>query len=79
MTTTWKTMSKTTTNSDKQPKEAAFVQELKEKGSVTLTASTREELAGMVDEIPASVKYSAGAVGRSKENGLFSLRIDLNN
>lgn len=72
-------MSNTTKNSDKQPKEAAFVQELKEKGSVTLTASTREELSAMIDEIPASVKYSAGAVGRSKDDGTLTLRIDLNN
>ena len=71
-------MSNTTKNSEKQPKEAAFVQELKEKGSVMLKAKTHEELSAMIDEIPASVKYSAGAVGRSKDDGTLTLRIDLN-
>lgn len=71
-------MSKKTTNSDKQPNAAAFMEELKAKGTVMLKAKTHEELSAMIDEIPASVKYSAGAVGCSKDDGTLTLRIDLN-
>ena len=44
-----------------------------------LTAKTREELAEMVNDIPADVKYGAGAVGKNPDTGLFSLRIDITN
>ena len=54
------------------------MEELKAKGTVMLKAKTHEELSAMIDEIPASVKYSAGAVGRSKDDGTLTLRIDLN-
>lgn len=66
-------MSKNTTE-NKQP---AYIDELLNNGTVTLTASSREELAEMVNNIPANVRYGAGAVGRNLETGKFSLRIDL--
>lgn len=55
----------------------AYVDDLTKNGTVTLTAKTRDELAKMTSEIPADVKYSAGAVGRNFETGVFTLRLDI--
>ena len=55
----------------------AFVEELMKKGSAILRAKTREELAEMVDDIPADIKYGAGAVGQSREDGTFRLMVEL--
>ena len=57
----------------------AFVKELLEKGTAILTAKTREELADMVNDIPANVRYGAGAVGYNPETGAFTLRVDIIN
>lgn len=57
----------------------AFVQELKENGRAVLTAKSREELAEMLNQIPADIRYMAGAVDHSQETGIYSLRIDINN
>ena len=59
--------------------QPAYVKELLENGTATLTAKTREELAEMVNAIPADVRYGAGAVGFNPETGDFSLRIDITN
>ena len=65
---------KTETTETKQP---AFVQELLEYGTVTIMATTRDELAGMVNDIPADCSYGVGAVGYDMDRGVFTLRIDL--
>ena len=57
----------------------AFVKELLEKGTAVLTAKTRDELAEMVNDIPADVRYGAGAVGFNYETGDFTLRVDIIN
>ena len=57
----------------------AYVKELMEKGAVVLTGRTPDELAEMVDNIPAECHYGAGAVGKNPDTGLFSLRIDITN
>jgi hypothetical protein len=57
----------------------AFVKELLEKGTAILTAKTRDELAEMVNNIPADVRYGAGAVGFNHETGDFTLRVDIIN
>jgi hypothetical protein len=67
-------MSKKTSTENQQP---AFVEELLKNGTVILTAKTREELAEMVNDIPADCHYGAGAVGKNPDTGLFSLRIDI--
>ena len=68
-------MSKKTTNSETQ--QPAFVEDLLKNGTTTLTSLTREEFDAMLADIPADVKYGAGAIGRNSETGLLSLRIDL--
>ena len=50
--------------------------ELLKNGNVTLKAKTREDLAAMVNDIPADVKYCAGAVGQNFDEGCFTLRVD---
>lgn len=72
-------MGKKTDNTQEQVKKTApaFVEELFKKGSAILKAKTREELAEMVDDIPADVKYGAGAVGQSREDGTFLLMVEL--
>lgn len=55
----------------------AFVQELLSKGTAIITASSPEALAEIVNDIPAECKYAAGAVGRNRETGEYSLRLDL--
>lgn len=69
-------MSKTTKNEDAEAKMPDFLAELKDKGTVTLTATSREELAEMVADIPADIRYGAGAVGKTVE-GVYSLRLDI--
>jgi hypothetical protein len=54
----------------------AVVDELLKNGTAILRAKTRDELAEMVNQIPADCKYIAGAVGRSKDDGTFSIQID---
>ena len=65
-----------------QPAESgspAFMKELLETGTTILTAKSRDELAEMVNDIPADCSYGAGAVGYNPETGLFSLRLDIIN
>ena len=64
-------------NAQAQEKQPAYVAELLLNGTVTLTASSREDLTAMVNDIPAECSYGAGAVGRHPETGEYSLRIDL--
>ena len=69
-------MSKKTKNEDAEAKMPDFLDELKDKGTVTLTATSREELVEMIADIPADIKYGAGAVGKTIE-GVYSLRLDI--
>ena len=57
--------------------QPAFIKQLLETGTTILTAKTRDELAAMVNDIPADCSYMAGSVGYTYETGLYSLRIDL--
>ena len=68
---------KKTAQNPEQPQQPAYIAELLEHGTVTLTAKTREGIAEMVDTIPAETRYAAGAVGKNNETGDFSLRLDL--
>ena len=66
------TMSKKTNT--EQP---AFVEELLKNGTTTITAKSRDELAEMVNDIPADVHYGAGAVGFNHDTATYSLRLDI--
>ena len=53
--------------------------DLLKNGTAILTAKTREELAEMVNVIPANVKYGVGAVGFNPDAGVFTLLVDITN
>ena len=67
------------TNESAEPKQPAYVGDLLLNGTAVLTAKTREELADMVNDIPANVRYGAGAAGYNPETGAFTLRVDIIN
>ena len=57
--------------------QPAYIAELLDKGTVTLTATEREDFVDLIDAIPADTRYAAGAIGKNPETGIFSLRLDL--
>ena len=59
--------------------QPGYVTELLEKGTVILRAASRDEFGEMIDVIPASVRYAAGAIGKNPTTGLYQLRIDIIN
>ena len=59
--------------------QPSYIEDLLKNGTAILTASSREELAEMVDNIPAECHYGAGAVCKDRETGVFSLRLDITN
>ena len=65
---------KTQAKANEQP---GYVTELLEKGTVILRATSRDEFGEMIDTIPASVRYAAGAIGKNPTSGLYTLRLDL--
>lgn len=64
---------------DNQNQQPAHVAELLLNGTVVLTAKTRDELAEMVNNIPADCHYAVGAIGHNPDTGDFSLRVDITN
>ena len=54
-----------------------YVKELLEKGAVVLTGRTPDELAEMVDNIPADVAYYAGGISHYYDTGLYRLQVNL--
>ena len=67
---------KTQAKANEQP---GYVTELLEKGTVILRAASRDEFGEMINTIPASVRYAAGAIGKNPTTGLYQLRIDIIN
>ena len=72
-------MSKKTQQTTEETKQTPFVEELLKNGTTVLTAKTRDELAEIVNDIPADVKYGVGAVGFNPDAGVFTLRVDITN
>ena len=65
-------MSKKTDN--EQP---TYIDELLKNGTAVLSAKKRDELAEMLNDIPADCKYAVGAVGRSHDGCTYTLRVDI--
>ena len=57
--------------------QSAYVEELLKNGTAVLSAKSRDELAEMVNGIPADVRYAVGAVGRKQDGSAYTLRVDL--
>ena len=53
-----------------------YVKELLEKGVVVLSGRSREELAEMLDNIPADCSYYAGCITKSYDTGLYRLQVN---
>ena len=70
---------KTQAEQPQKPEQPAYVEELLTKGTVILRAASRDEFGEMIDTIPASVRYAAGAIGKNPTTGLYQLRIDIIN
>lgn len=62
---------------DTKIQEPSWVEELLKNGTTVLEAKTRDELAEMVNNIPADCKYSVGAVGRKADGSAYTLRVDV--
>lgn len=81
-TTTSDELEQTDGNSETQQQtksgQPAYIEELLTNGTVVLQAKTPQEIAEMVNNIPANTKYISGAVGRTRD-GIYTLRIDIVN
>ena len=64
-------------NEAQQTQQPAYVEELLTNGTVILRAASRDEFGEMIDTIPASVRYAAGAIQKDTRSGLFLLRIEV--
>ena len=53
-----------------------YVKELMEKGVVVLSGRSREELAEMLDNIPADCSYYAGCITKSYDTGLYRIQVN---
>ena len=73
-----KTTETVTSDSVADTQQPSYIEDLLKNGTTILTAKTRDELAEMVNDIPADVRYAAGAVGHNPETGAFTLRVDIN-
>ena len=56
--------------------EPAYVKELLEKGVAVLSGRSREELAEMLDNIPADCSYYAGCITKSYDTGLYRQQVN---
>ena len=57
----------------------SYITDLMKNGTTILTSNSRDGLTEMINEIPADVHYSVGAVGFQPATGVFSLRVDIIN
>ena len=73
------TMSKkaTQTSDSVDGGQSAIYDDLLKNGTAILEAPTREELAELVNGIPADCKYCVGAVGRKQDGSAYTLRVDI--
>lgn len=55
--------------------QSAYVEELLKNGTAILSAKSRDELAEMVNGIPAECKYMVGAVGHN--GSAYTLQVDI--
>lgn len=64
---------------DTKIQEPSWVEELLKNGTIVLEAKTRDELAEMVNNIPADCRYAVGAVGRKQDGSSYTLQVDIVN
>lgn len=59
-----------------ETQQPSVYDDLLKNGTAVLKAKTRDELAEMVNNIPAEAKYMVGAVGRNQD-GDYTLQVDI--
>ena len=64
-------------SNEQNNQQPAYVKELLEKGVVVLSGRSREELAEMLDNIPADCSYYAGCITKSYDTGLYRIQVNL--
>lgn len=70
----------TMSNKKETEQQPSTVDELLKNGTITIKAANLDDLMAAFADLKASAKdvtLSTGAVGRSKEDGTFTLRIDV--
>ena len=63
-------------SNEQNPQQPAYVKELLEKGVAVLSGRSREELAEMLDNIPADLPYYTGAVAFYYDKGLYRIQVN---
>ena len=58
-------------------KQPSVYDDLLKNGTAVLSAPSREELAELVNNIPADCKYAVGAVGRKQDGSAYTIEVDL--
>lgn len=58
-------------------KQPTVYDDLLKNGTAVLSAPSREELAELVNNIPADCKYAVGAVGRKQDGSAYTIEVDL--
>ena len=58
-------------------KQSSVYDNLLKNGTAVLSAPSREELAELVNEIPADCKYAVGAVGRSHDGSSYTPLVNI--
>ena len=56
---------------------ASYIDELTKNGQAIIEAKTREELAELVENIPADISYAVGAVGQNYDRGTYQIQVNL--
>ena len=60
-----------------ETQQPSVYDDLLKNGTAVLEAPTPEDLAEMVNGIPADVRYAVGAVGRKQDGSAYTLRVDI--
>lgn len=58
-------------------KQPTVYDDLLKNGTAVLSAPSREELAELVNNIPADCKHAVGAVGRKQDGSAYTIQVDL--
>ena len=59
------------------PAATTAYDDLLKNGTAILEAPTREDLAELVNNIPADCRYAVGAVGHKQEDSAYTIRVDI--
>lgn len=64
-------------SNEKENEAQGVYDELLKNGEAILSANTREELAELINNIPAESRYAVGAVGRTRDGSKYTIQVNL--